>query len=106
MTVAVHQVGNVGSVFIFTVLDQADVAVDLSVATVLEARFKPTPGGVTFVRTGVLTGDGTDGKFEYVTIAGDLSTAGDCWQRQGRVVVTGLGEFYTFTREFAVKANL
>lgn len=106
MTVAVHQVGNVGSIFVFTVKDEGGALVNLATATLLEAKFKPAPSGVTFLRTGILFTDGTDAKFQYVSIAGDLATAGDCWQKQGRVTVPGLGTFSTFVREFVVKPNL
>ena len=106
MPIAVHQEDNIGSVFVFEVLDENGAVVDLSTATTLDAIFTPAPGVVAFTRAGVLTTDGTDGKFEYVTITGDLTPSGKCWQRQGLVVVPGLGTFKTFVREFIVKPNL
>lgn len=106
MSVPVIQVDNVGTVFVFTVRDQDGALVNLATATTLEARFRPGPDGATFTRTGVLTTDGTDGKYEYASIAGDLPTPHDCWQRQGRVVIPGVGEFYTNVIEFSVKPNI
>jgi len=106
MTIAVHQADNVGTVFTFTIEDEDGAIVDISTATTLEARFSPAPNAATFTRAGFLTTDGTDGKFSYVTIAGDLTPAGECWQRQGRVIVPALGEFYSFVRQFPVKPNL
>ena len=106
MGVPTIQVDNIGTVFVFTVYDQDGAIVDLSTATTLEARFRAGPDASTFTRSGVLTTDGTDGKYEYATIAGDLSTAHECWQRQGRVVIPGLGEFYTNVVDFPVKANI
>jgi len=106
MPIAVHQEDNVGSVFVFEVLDENGAIVNLATATLLEAIFRPAPGVVSFTRTGVLTTDGTDGKFEYVTIVGDLVPAGKLWERQGRVTVPSLGTFKTFVREFVVKPNL
>ena len=105
MTVPVIQVDNIGTVFRFTVLDQDGAIVDLSSNTLLEVIFKTSPEVAGFVRTGVLTTDGTDGKFEYVTIAGDLSVAGELWQRQGKVIVP-LGTFWTNVVQFPVKPNL
>lgn len=105
MTQPVIQVGNVGTVFVFTVIDQDNQIVNLSTATVLEAYFR-RPDRTTFLRTGSLTTDGTDGKFQYATIAGDLDVAGDCWKRQGHVSIPSLGEFKTEVKEFSVKGNL
>jgi len=103
---ATHQVGNVGSVFVFEILDQVNAVVDISTATTLDCRFRSSPDAATFTRTGVLHTDGTDGKIRYVSIAGDLTPAGECWQRQAFVVVPGLGEFSSFVRSFVVKPNL
>lgn len=106
MPVAVHQENNIGSVFIFEVLDEDGAIVNLATATLLEAIFRPSPSADSFTRTGLFTTDGTDGKFEYVTVDGDLVPAGKLWERQGRVTVPGLGTFKTFVREFVVKPNL
>jgi len=106
MSVAVIQVGNVGTRFVFTVKAQDGSIVDLSTATTLEAIFRPGPHAARFTRTGVLVTDGTDGKFVYTSIANDLSVANELWQRQGRVVIPGLGEFWTEVKSFPVKPNL
>jgi hypothetical protein len=110
MSVPVHQVGAIGTVFVFTVRDQAGAIVDLSTATKLDAKFRAGPKGATktfsLPDTALLT-DGTDGKFFYATAAvGDLDVAHDCWQRQGDVDVPGLYTGGTEVRTFAVKPNL
>jgi hypothetical protein len=105
MSVPAIQEGNVGTVFVFTVRDQSGAIVNLATATTLDAKFRAGPKGTTFTRTGLLTTDGTDGKFQYVSIAGDLTPAHECWQRQGFVVLP-FGEFETEVRTFAVKPNL
>lgn len=106
MSVPVIQEGNVGTVFVFTVRDQSGAVVNLATATTLEAKFRAGPKGVTFTRAGLLTTDGADGKFQYVSIAGDLTPAHDAWQRQGHIVIPGLGDFETEIRTFTVRTNL
>lgn len=102
----VHKVGNVGTVFRFRVYDHARQVVDIGAATTLEITFKSGPKATPFVRTAVLTTDGSDGDFEYATIAGDLSVANPCWQAEGKVVVPGLGTFHTETIHFEVKETI
>ncbi len=105
MSIPVIQVGNVGTVFRFTMLDQALAIVDISTATLIEAIFRRGDRTILTV-TGTLTTDGLDGKFDYVTVAGDLNVANDCWSRQAHVVIPGLGDFFSNVREFPVKPNL
>lgn len=110
MSVPVHQVAAVGSVFIFTVRDQAGNIVNLATAVRLDAKFRAGPKGATktfSLPDTTLTTDGSDGKFQYVTAAvGDLDVAHDCWQRQGDVDVPGLYSGGTEVKTFAVKPNL
>ena len=105
MTV-VHQENNVGADFIFTVYDSDGVIVNLATATTMTARFRAEPGVAAFERAGTLLNDGSDGKFRYKTITGDLTPDGNHWERQGFVIVPGLGEFYTDAVRFIVKPNL
>ena len=105
MSVPVIQVGNIGTVFQFEVLDQDLVGVVLTAATLLDILFYK-PDRTTIVRGGVLTTDGTDFLYEYVSVAGDLNQAGDRWRKQGHVIVPGLGEFWTNVLDFSVKGNL
>ena len=105
MSVPAIQEGNVGTVFVFTVRDQSGAIVDLSASTLLEAKFRAGPKGVTLSRAGLLLTDGSDGKFYYTSIADDLTPAHECWQRQGFVVLPS-GRFETEIRTFSVKPNL
>ena len=103
--IPVIQVGNVGTVFVFTMCDQDGNVIDLSSATVLEALFFKPVSRTTITRTGILTTDGTDGKFQYTSIAGDLDEAHNQWRRQARIVIPA-GEFRSFQRRFTVKGNI
>ena len=100
------QEGNIGTVFIFTIEDQAGKIVDISTATTLDAFFFRPVAREAITRMGVLHTDGTDGKMRYVSIAGDLVGAHDRWRRQGRVVIPGLGDFHSIVRLFPVKGNI
>ena len=71
------QKGAIGVVFIFTVCDGKGKIEDNSTATLLEAYFFKPVTRTSITRTGVLHTDGTDGKFRYVSIAGDLDDAHD-----------------------------
>ncbi len=106
MSIPVIQKDNIGTIFVFTVRDQASAIVNLTTATTLEAHFRKPTDRSTFTRTAVLTTDGSDGKMQYVTVAGDLDVVGDQWERQGFVVLPGVGEFKTNVIIFAVKRNI
>lgn len=81
-------VGDVGTVFEPTVLDENNAIMDLSNATILRLKFTD-PNGVTVARDAVLSNGGTDGKLRYVTAAtSDLSSAGD-WQVQAYIEKPG-----------------
>jgi len=100
------QKGAIGVVFIFTACDGNGKVIDISTATLLEAYFFKPVTRTSITRTGVLHTDGKDGKFRYVSIAGDLDEAHDFWRRQGRVEVPGLGNFPTIQRQFPIKDNI
>ncbi len=107
MSVPVIQVGAIGVVFVFTVRDQDGAIVNLATATTTDAKFRAGPRGTTKTFVGVLTTDGTDGKFQYVTaVVGDLDVADECWQRQGDVVIPGVYTGRTEVKTFPVKPNL
>lgn len=104
MSAANLQVGNVGSVLRFTVLDSAGAAFALTGATVLKVRAKK-PDGSLVEWDGVLTvGSEGSNQFEYVTQTGDLDQPGR-WKRQGYFEV---GSFKLFTSwvQMPVRANL
>jgi len=76
--------GDVGAVIELTATDCNGVVEDISAATTLEIYFQK-PDGTTVTKTAVFTTDGTDGKFQYTTIAGDLDMVGT-WHYQGHIV--------------------
>lgn len=91
-----------GTVFEVTLVDENDAAIDVSLATTQEIRFRK-PDGVMDVQTSVFTTDGTDGKIEYTTVAGDLDVAGR-WSIQGHVILP-TGDWQSAIGEFHVREN-
>lgn len=100
---ATHFVGDVGTVFRFTIQDQACAVVDLSTQTELKMFFK-RPDGQSLERNAALFTDGTDGIITYTTVSGDLSLEGR-WSVQGRVAIA-TGTFHTTVEHFEVRRNL
>jgi hypothetical protein len=97
-------VGDVGTVFRVTVVDEDGVVIDISSATVLQIWFEDPTGSVS-VQTAALTNSGTDGKMQYMTAsASDLATDGP-WRLQGYVELGG-AKIHTDIHKFKVKANL
>lgn len=74
MTAAVH-IGDVGTRFIATVVDETGAVVDVSTATVKIFRFRKPNGTVIDRAAGFLT-NGLDGKLTYASIVGDLDLVG------------------------------
>lgn len=102
---AIH-VEDAGTTFEVTVTDDCvpPVAIDLSSATLLEFCFQP-PTGAPFARTPVFVSGGTDGKLSYVTVAGDLVSAGS-WKLQVHYVLPGNIERRADVLSFVVKENV
>jgi hypothetical protein len=97
-------VDDVGTVLRYTIKDQDGVVVDLTAATTKEIILL-SPAGKRTVKTASLTNaPGTDGKIQYITIAGDLAVAGT-WKRQAKVVLLS-GTFYTPVTTFEVAGNI
>ena len=99
---ATLQVGNVGSILRFTVVDQDAAVVNVSAAT-LTLYFR-SPQNKVLTKSGALTGSGTDGIIQYTTIAGDLDTPGN-WLAQAKVVISGSTWFSNIV-PVQVQANL
>jgi len=95
-------VDDVGTKFLVTVQDSG-VAVDVSVASILQINFRK-PDGVTMNRAGTLNTDGIDGKIYYATIAGDMNVAG-VYKIQGKIGLPS-GTYYTDIQTFKVHRNL
>lgn len=93
---------DVGTIFELTVMD-GDTIVDISLATELLILFKK-PDGTVVEQTASKTTDGTDGKMQYVTIAGDLDAL-RVWKIQGRVTLQ-TGKWSTEVDKFTVYPNV
>ena len=102
MTIYAHN-GDIGTVFELTIKDTDEAVIDVSTAAVKYIYFQD-PTGTRMRKTATFTTDGTDGKIEYVTIAGDIDEVGT-WQVQG-YVETSLGKFYTEKMSFQVLSTL
>ncbi len=81
-----------GTKFRITVKEDS-VVVDISTATTMRIYLKPE-GQVTITKTAVLSGDGTDGKMEYISTSGVISRIG-LWKIQGEVVFPSGNTFRT-----------
>ncbi|NIQ01599.1 MAG: hypothetical protein GWM98_15440 [Nitrospinaceae bacterium] len=79
------------------------VAVDISAATTRQIIItKPDRSKLT--KTATFVTDGSDGKIQYVTVAGDLDLAGT-YSLQA-FVITPAGEYYTEITNLFVAKNL
>jgi hypothetical protein len=96
-------VGDIGTVFILTIQDGAQI-VDISAATTMEITMT-NPSVSKTVHTASHTTDGTDGKMEYETTAANVLDEEGTWQWQGRVVLPP-GDWKTNILSFTVLANL
>jgi len=94
---------DIGTIFRFTILDQAGDVVNISSPTSIKIIFTD-PAGTQISKTAALTTDGQDGQLEYVSIANDLDTVGD-WKMQAQIVITA-GTFHTDVESFKVQPNL
>lgn len=102
MSAEIH-LGDVGTVFTATILDENGAAVDVSSASELTLVYNK-PDGTAIERTAVLVNDGTDGMISYTTIALDIDQVGT-WRVQGYVAI-GTSEFYSDVHVFRVYPNL
>ena len=94
--------GDVGTILRVTVTDDG-AAVDISAATTKQLLLK-SPAGAVLTKTAVFTNTGTDGKLQYTTIAGDLSSTGD-WQIQASCVFSA-SQFLSSIGTFTVCENV
>jgi len=101
-TIYVHN-GDVGTIFRLTIKDTAGTAIDVSTATVKYIYFQD-PSGNKSQETAAFYTDGTDGKIQYTTTAGDIDLVGT-WMVQG-YVETSLGKFWTEKDSFKVYSTL
>jgi len=93
---------DIGTIFELTIKD-CGVIVDISSNSALEVIFEK-PDKTILSRVGVLSTDGTDGKLQYVTIAGDLDLE-KTWKIQARVTLP-TGTWSSEINKFVVRGNL
>lgn len=107
MAAEIH-VGDTGTAFEATVVDEAGAVINVAAATSIRFWFaRPAVGTLAadvLDVAGALSADGTDGKVRYVAQDGDLDRAGS-WQVQAYVVVGGEKVHGNITR-FKVVGNL
>lgn len=94
---------DVGTEFRVTILDEDNVAVDVSAASTLSLIFKK-PSGTSSTKTATLVNDGTDGLIKYVTESGDLDEIGT-WKIQAYFVSLN-GSWKSNFKSFKVHRNL
>lgn len=97
-------VGDIGTVFKFTIKDENGDIVDISSASLLQVTFKKPLNAGNLVKSAILFTDGTDGICKYTTVAGDIDTDGE-WRVQVYVIV-GTQSLHSTIQTFMVKANL
>lgn len=102
MAAEVH-VGDIGTIFLATITDENNAVVDVSLASTKQLWFKKPDTTVT-KKTASFTTNGTDGKLQYTTIAGDLDNAG-VWEIQGYVVLAA-GTWHTSRLTVQVQPNV
>ena len=95
-------VGNLGTRFSITI-QEGGSGINISGATTKDVIFRK-PDDEVIVRSGVLTGDGTDGKMYYDIVSGDLNAAGH-YRLQGRVALSS-STYYTNIYHFQVHCNV
>jgi hypothetical protein len=95
-------VGDIGTVFEVTLQD-CDVPLDVSTATE-QIIYLLKPDGTLLEKDSVFTTDGTDGKIQYVAIAGDLDQEGS-WKIQAKVTLPS-GSWSSDIDKFKVTGNL
>ena len=97
------RVGDIGTVFRLTIVDEVEDVVNISAATTQEIRFEK-PDKTVVDKASSFTTDGTDGNIQYVTVADDLDMDGK-WRIQAHIV-TPVGEWRSEIETFWVSENL
>lgn len=96
-------VGDIGTVFEATIIDQTGAIVNVSSASTKQLWFGK-PDGSVLQKPALFSTDGTDGKIRYMTVGGDLSSPG-VWTLQGYVVMPA-GTWHSDTVQLKVAGNL
>lgn len=102
MTATVIHLGDVGTVFELTIVENdGATAVDVSSATVKKIYFMDA-AGTKKSATAVFTTDGSDGKIRYTSVAGFINSTG-MWSMQGYVEI-GTAKYYSEKTSFKVNS--
>lgn len=96
-------VGDVGVSFEYTITQDDGVVLDLSDASLIQLIFY-RPNIEPLIVTPFLVTDGTDGRIQYLSEAGDINVRG-LWQVQVYVEI-GSGAFYSKIEDFTVYRNI
>lgn len=111
MSVPQIQKNNIGTRFLVTIVDQDGEIVPLQGATVKKIRLeKPKSTGnprVVLEKTATFPAgeNGSLGRIQYVSVAGDLDVLGD-WLIQGYIEEGAASKFHTSKEPFAVVRNV
>jgi len=96
-------VGDIGSQFLITILDQSGEIVDISTATQKEVIFLSS-SRVEKVKTASFYTNGTDGKIVYTLQSGDIDVDG-LWKYQAKIIMPS-GTWFTNIEDFRVYPNI
>jgi len=97
------RVGGYGTAIELRFLDGNKI-VPLQTATLKQIVLRKPDGTTKLTKTAVFTTDGSDGKIEYVTVAGDIDVAG-MWEAEG-YVETPEGGYPSSAFEFEAEDRL
>ncbi len=97
------RVGDTGTVFLLSIVDEVEDVINISSATTLNVRFGK-PDETSIDRAGEFVNGGADGLMKYTAITGDLDMSGK-WRIQAHII-TPLGEWRSEIETFWVKENL
>jgi hypothetical protein len=93
----------IGAIIELTIQQKGSI-INISSASATKQIILKKPDNTKLTKTASFTTDGTDGKLQYITIAGDIDQIGD-WQAQAYIVMVGfIG--YTSPITFTVNDNL
>lgn len=97
-------VGDVGTTIEVTLTEDGSI-VDISTATTKEIKIKG-PHGAVNTKIATFVTNGTDGKLEFVSVAGDFNRDG-VWRIQAKVILNSpAGTWNSDLGEFTVFPNL
>lgn len=97
------RIGDTGTVFRLTIVDDVEDIVNISSATTKTIRFSK-PDGVSVDKAAAFSTDGVDGIIQYVSVQDDLDVDGK-WRIQA-YIVTPVGEWSSEIETFWVMENL